>query len=64
MFRRKSIGAWNQEWATDGDAAVASARLVVGKVNPFIKSPETFTSRGQFVDKLLTNNDLSRINRE
>ena len=62
MFRRKSIGAWNQEWATDGDAAVASARLVVGKVNPFIKSPPTFTSRGQFVDKLLTNNDLSRIN--
>ena len=32
------MGAWNEEWATDGDAAVASACLVVGKVTPLLKN--------------------------
>ncbi len=32
MFRRQSVGAGNPECAAGGDAIVASARLVVGKV--------------------------------
>jgi hypothetical protein len=45
----------------DGDAAVAGAHLVVGKVNRLPRPAATITSRRQFVDKLLTNNYLSRI---
>ena len=32
MFRLEGIGAGNEECAADGDAVVANARLVVGKV--------------------------------
>jgi hypothetical protein len=50
----------NQECAAGGNAVVASARLVVGKVNPLLGAYAAFTSSRQFADNLQTTNGLSR----
>lgn len=54
VLRRQSIDAGNPKWAAGSDTLLAGARLVVGKVSPFIKSSRRFyflqIIRGQLTD--------------